>query len=259
MKIVAIIQARVGSTRLPKKVLLYLEGKTVLERVIERVTASKLINDVVIATTVNKDDLEIVKICSSNGVSVYCGSEDDVLDRYFQAARLLKADHIVRITADCPLIDPTVISEVIEFHLHKKADYTSNTFKETYPDGQDVEIFTFETLMKAWKNASLASEREHVTPYIRKNPDVFKLLNLEYKDNLSQKRWTLDNPEDYVFIKIIYNNLYHKNPLFGMKEIMKFINENPEIERINQHIVRNEGYLKSITEDKILNLDYIGE
>jgi len=258
MKIIALIQARRGSTRLPGKVLLDLEGKTVLEHVIDRVSASRFINDVIIATTVRKEDLNIVKLCADLGISVYCGSVDDVLDRYYETARLFGADHIVRITSDCPMIDPSVIDDVIGLHLRENADYTTNTLKETYPDGQDVEIFTFGSLKNSWKNAKLASEREHVTPYIRKSPE-YKLVNMECRKNLSNKRWTLDNSEDYEFIKIIFENLYGRNPLFGMEEILKFIDEKPEIERINENIVRNEGYKKSLREDRLLNLDNIQE
>lgn len=255
MNIVAIIQARTGSTRLPEKVLLDLEGKTVLEHVVERVSASKNIHDVVVATTINKEDLEIVKICSNLGISVYCGSEEDVLDRYYQVARLFKVDHIVRITSDCPMIDPKIIDDVINLHLQENADYTTNTLNETYPDGQDVEVITFDALKKAWKNADLASEREHVAPYIRFKPHIFKHSSLDYKQNLSQKRWTLDNREDYELINKIYKNLYHINNLFGMEEILAFLHENPDIEKINEHINRNEGYLKSLKEDKNVNLD----
>jgi spore coat polysaccharide biosynthesis protein SpsF (cytidylyltransferase family) len=258
MKIIAIIQARLGSTRLPGKVLLDLEGRTVLEHVIRRVKSSKLVTDVIVATTINKDDLEIVKLCANLGISVYCGSEDDVLDRYYQTARLFKADHIVRITSDCPLIDPMVIDEVITLHVREKADYTSNTLKETYPDGEDIEVFTFAALKEAWKKANLSSEREHVTPFIRKN-HAFKLVNLEYNKDLSHKRWTLDNPEDFEFIKSIYKNICNKSPNFGMMEILEFIDKNPDIEKINQNINRNEGYLKSLKEDKTLNLKYIDE
>lgn len=255
MKIIAIIQARLGSTRLPGKVMLDLEGKTVLERVIERVKASRLINDVVVATTIEKKDLKIVGLCAANGISVYCGSEDDVLDRYYQAARLVGADRIVRITSDCPLIDPIIIDEVISSHLREKADYTSNGLKETFPDGLDTEVFSFKALKTAWKNAKLKSEREHVTPYIRNNMNIFKLTNFEYKEDLSKKRWTLDNPEDYEFIKNIYANIYFKNHLFGMKEILEFLQNNPEIEKINQNIMRNEGYLRSLKHDEIIDLD----
>ena len=205
MEIIAIVQARLGSTRLPRKILLDLEGKTVLERVIERVNSSKLIKEVVVATTIRKEDLEITELCSNIGIRIYCGSENDVLDRYYQAARLFKADHIVRITSDCPLIDSKKIDEVTNLHLYKKADYTSNIIKETYPDGQDVEIFIFEALAEAWEKAKLPSEREHVTPYIKKNSTIFNIANLENKEDLYQKRWTLDYPADYDFIKAVYS------------------------------------------------------
>ena len=257
MSIIAIVQARMGSTRLPGKVLLNLEDKTVLEHVIRRIKSSGHVDDVVVATTIAKDDLRIVELCAHFGISVYCGSENDVLDRYYQAAKLFKADNIVRITSDCPVIDPKIIDATITLHLKNNADYTSNTLKETYPDGQDVEVFTFVSLKTAWTDTNLASEREHVTPYIRNNPDIFKHASLEYKGNLSQKRWTLDNAEDLDFLRVVYKYLYNKNQLFGMHDILKLIDEKPEIEKINQHIIRNEGYLKSLQEDEIVNLDDI--
>ena len=259
MSTIAIIQARMGSTRLPGKVLLNLEDKTVLEHVVNRVRFSKHVDDVVVATTISKDDLRIVELCANLGISVYCGSEDDVLDRYYQAAKLFKADNIVRITSDCPVIDPKIIDDVITAHLKNNADYTSNTFKETYPDGQDVEVFTFAALRAAWKSAKLASEREHVTPYIRSNPNIFKYASLEYTEDISQKRWTLDNAEDLEFLRLVYKYLYSKNSLFGMDDILALISEKPEIETINQHIIRNEGYLKSQREDETLDIDDIEE
>ena len=259
MSVIAIVQARMGSTRLPGKVLLNLENQTVLEHVIERVKSSKHIDDVIVATTISKDDLRIVVLCANLGISIYCGSEDDVLDRYYQAAKLFKADNIVRITSDCPVIDPKIIDDAITLHLKNNADYTSNTLNETYPDGEDVEVFTFAALKTAWKNAKLVSEREHVTPYIRNNPDVFKYTSLEYKGNLSQKRWTLDNAEDLEFLRLVYKYLYSKNSLFGMDDILSLIDEKPEIEEINHHIIRNEGYLKSLREDDIINIDDIEE
>ena len=252
MSIIAVIQARVGATRLPGKVLKKIEGKTVLEHVINRVKAAKNISDIVVATTVNKEDLKIVKLCASLGISIFCGSEDDVLDRYYQTARLFKADHIVRITSDCPLIDPQIIEEVIELYFQKKADYASNTMPETFPDGLDTEVFSYKTLKKAWKNAKLSSEREHVTPYIRKYPNIFKIVNLKCEYNLNDKRWTLDEPEDFKFIKIIYKNLYSEDSLFGMIKILDFLKKHPEIEELNNNIIRNEGYLKSLEKDKII-------
>jgi len=252
MNTVAIIQARISSTRLPEKVLKIIEGKTVLEHVINRVRAAKNIDDMVVATTVKKEDLEIVKLCASLGISVFCGSEDDVLDRYYQTAKLFKAGHIVRITSDCPLIDPQIIEEVIELYFQKKADYASNTMPETFPDGLDTEVFSYKTLKKAWKNAKLSSEREHVTPYIRKYPNIFKIVNLKCEYNLNDKRWTLDEPEDFKFIKIIYKNLYLEDSLFGMIKILDFLKKNPEIGELNKNIIRNEGYLKSLEKDKII-------
>jgi len=259
MRFLGIIQARVGSTRLPRKVLKKVEGKTILEHVINRVKAAKNLDDIIVATTIKKEDLEIVKLCAQQGISVFCGSEDDVLDRYYQAARLFKAESIVRITSDCSLIDPKIIDNVIDLYLKENADYATNTMPETFPDGEDVEVFSFNALRIAWKNAKLASEREHVTPYIRNNPDIFKIVNLKCKPSLATKRWTLDEPEDFEFIKIIYKNLYPRNPLFGMKEILDFLKEHPEVERVNKGIIRNEGYLKSLKEDRVLSLDYMEE
>ncbi|MBN4051249.1 glycosyltransferase family protein [bacterium AH-315-M05] len=254
MHILAIIQARVGSTRLPGKVLLDMEGKTVLEHVINRVNSSSLISATVVATTINKEDLAIVKLCSEIGSRVFCGSEKDVLDRFYQAAKLLNPEQIIRITADCPLIDSQVVDKIINTHIEKKSDYTSNTLKITYPDGEDVEIFTFKTLKKAWKNARLLSEREHVTPYIRNRPKEFKLGNVEYQEDLSDKIWTLDVLKDYVFITSIYKKLYKQNPLFGMQAILDLLNYHPDIENINAHIKRNEGSRKTLKKDKKIDI-----
>jgi spore coat polysaccharide biosynthesis protein SpsF len=250
--ILAVIQARLGSTRLPGKVLLGLEGKTVLEHVALRVKASRFVDKVIVATTLSPEDRKIVVLCKSCGIAVFCGSTEDVLDRFYQAVLPINPSHIVRITGDCPLMDPKVIDEVIKQHLAEKSDYTTNTLKETYPDGEDVEIFTFTALQKAWENARLSSEREHVTPYIRKNPVLFKLASVENKEDLGSKRWTIDNPEDYEFIKKIYKALYKKNNLFGADEILAFLKRNPELEKINQHIIRNEGYAKSLEDDKTM-------
>ena len=249
--IVCIIQARFSAKRLPGKVLFGLEGKTVLERVVERVKKSRLIHEVAVATSINQKDSKIVKLCSVKRIRVYCGSEDDVLDRYFQAARLLEAGHIVRITADCPLIDPLLIDKVIRLHLKNKSDYTSNTLKETFPDGEDVEVFRFGALKQAWENAGFFSEREHVTAYIRKHPKSFKLVNLACHNDFSSKRWTLDEKADYKFIRLIYKRLYRKNRIFGIKDILGLLKRHPEYERINNGIIRNEGYLKSLREERV--------
>ncbi len=245
----AIIQARMGSTRLPDKVLMKLADKTVLEHVIERVSRSELVQGIVVATTVKKRDLEIARLCAMKGISIFCGSEDDVLDRFYQAAKQFRIKNIIRITADCPLIDPQVIDRAVKLYFDTGADYVSNTLEETFPDGLDVEVFSFDALEAAWKDARLMSEREHVTPYIRKNSGRFSTASMKHTVDLSGKRWTLDTQEDLEFLKIIFENIYYKRPDFNMTDILAFIEKYPEIERINSEALRNEGYLKSLAQD----------
>ena len=253
--ILAIIQARMGATRLSGKVMLDLEGKTVLERVIERVRAAKLVDQVMVATTSDYKDKRIIDLCNKIGVRAFGGSENDVLDRYYQAALMVKPDQVVRITADCPLMDPKIIDKVIVRHLDEAADYTANILKETFPDGEDVEVFRFAVLHKTWQESVLASEREHVTPYIRKNGEIFKLVNVISDTNLSNRRWTLDNPEDYEFIRTVYKRLYHLGPTFGMADILALLEREPDIEVANKHIQRNEGYKKSLREDRVAKVE----
>lgn len=244
-----------NSTRLPGKVLKKVVGKTILEHIIERLRKSKALNGTVVATTVNREDLEIVALLSRLGVNLYCGSVCDVLDRYYQTARLHGIEHIVRITGDSPLIDPYVIDDVIKRYFDSGADYCSNILKRTFPDGLDVEAFSFDVLKYAWRNARLLSEREHVTPYIKKNADKFKLVSFENEIDLGDKRWTLDEKEDFEVIKKVFESLYPSNPDFCMKDILKFLESSPHLEHINRHIVCNEGYLKSLREDRIVNID----
>lgn len=256
MKATAIIQARSGSARLPDKVLLKVMGKTILEYVLERIGKAKNIEGIIVATTQKEEDARIVDLVESLGVKTYRGPDEDVLDRYYQAARSFRIKHIIRITADCPLIDPWIIDNVIEMYFKSKADYCSNTLKETFPDGEDVEVLNFNALYSAWKNTRLLSEREHVTPYIKKNSDMFKLVNFENNIDLSNKRWTLDTKEDFEFIKAILEGLYPVKPYFKSKDILEFLKNNPHLEEINKGIMRNEGYSKSLNEDKELNIDY---
>lgn len=248
-KVKIFIQARTGSTRLPNKVLMKVMGKSILEYVIERAGKARGIEQVIVATSKKKEDSEIVSLCKNINIKVFCGFEDDVLGRFYQAAKEFDASHIVRITADCPFIDPGIIDVVIEKYFNSSADYCSNILKETFPDGEDVEVFSFNALASAWRNASLGSEREHVTPYIRKRPQEFKLANVENSINLSSKRWTLDQKEDFEFIKKVLEALYPGNPEFSMDDILKFLEQNPGLEKINSGIIRNEGYLKSINKD----------
>lgn len=244
-----IIQARMGASRLPNKVLMPLAGKPVLEHVVRRCQHAQLVERVIVATTVDLKDLSIVNFVSGLNVSVFCGSVNDVLDRYYQAARLFELQHIVRITADCPMIDPDIIDRVIDEYFDTGADYAANTLKETYPDGEDVEVFSLNILKQAWQEARLLSEREHVTPYIRSN-SIFKKINVVNKVNLSRHRWTLDEPLDYQKLGAIFDVLYQKNPLFHMNDVLRFLDGCPQIEKLNENIDRNEGYQKSLINDK---------
>lgn len=245
-----IIQARVGSTRLPGKVLLKILDKTILEFVIERVQKATLVDSITVATTDKKDDQAIMDLSKSLGVNAFAGSEEDVLDRFYEAAKLYNIEYIVRITADCPMIDPILIDKVIDHCSKTGADYSSNTLKRTFPDGQDIEVFNFNALEDAWKEAKLLSEREHVTPYIIKHNDKFKLANLQNKVDLSEKRWSLDEKADFDFLKVVLESIYPSNPDFNMNDVLEFLRVNPDVESINKHISINEGYQKSLRKDR---------
>lgn len=248
MNIIAVVQARMGSTRLPGKVLMPLAGIPVLTHVLTRVKAAAGVSSVIIATTTASGDDPVVALARSNNVEVYRGSENDVLDRFYQAVLPHHPDHVVRITADCPLMDPNVIDTVINCHLREKADYTTNTFEPTYPDGEDVEVFTFDALKKAWQKARLLSEREHVTPYLRVHGHC-KTVSVTL-DPPVDKRWTLDEPADYEFIAGVYEALYDPaRPVFGMMSVLDLLQREPAREHINSAIQRNEGYQRSLNND----------
>lgn len=251
MEILAIIQARMGSSRLSGKVLKELAGKPVLWHVVDRVRRSRLIDEIVVATTSQKEDLKIVKYCAEQEIRVFVGSEEDVLDRYYQAARLYKPDHIVRITADCPLHDPKVIDMIIQKHLDMGNDYTSNTLEDSFPDGLDCEVFTFAALEQAWNEAKLSSEREHVTPYIKKG-EQFKKYSVKDPVDHSQYRWTMDTERDFEFISKIFGELYEKDRGFDKDDIYALLDRQPELLTINSGIIRNEGYIKSVENDRIM-------
>lgn len=248
MNNIAIIQARTNSSRLPEKVLKKIEGKTVLQHIIERVKESKLLDEIVVATSMSRSDLKIVELSVKLGIRVYCGSENDVLDRYYQAAKILYADNIVRITADCPLHDAAVIDHVLQIHLQNKSDYTSNVLETTFPDGLDCEVMTFQTLEETWKKATMASEREHVTLYTINN-HYFKKTSIVDKEDHGIERWTLDTAKDLQFIQEIYKRLYHRKQYFSYKDILLLLDKNPELRQINQGIKRNEGLKKSLKND----------
>jgi spore coat polysaccharide biosynthesis protein SpsF len=252
MDIGAIIQARRGSKRLPDKIMKPLSGKPILWHVVERVSYSKLIDGVVVATTTNRIDDIVDELCKKNNFSLFRGSEDDVLDRYYQCAKEYNIKNIVRITADCPLIDPNVIDIVIQYFLDNKFDYVSNRIEPTYPDGLDVEVFSYETLEKTWKETTLPSDREHVTTYIENHPERFKISNVKQNIDLSYLRWTVDYKKDLEVVKEIYKKLYSKKHMFLMEDVLQLLEKRPKLNKINAGIQRNEGILLSKKNDKIV-------
>lgn len=247
--ILAILQARLSSRRLSQKVLKSILGKPMLLRQVERLKRSKRIDRLIVATSTESSDDDIEKLCSENNIACHRGKLDDVLDRYYQAAKPLNPKYIVRLTADCPLADPDVIDDVISFYMNGNFDYASNTLEPTFPDGLDIEILKYSSLEQTWKEAILPSEREHVTPFIYKNPQRFILGNFEHSSDLSHLRWTVDEPEDFEFVTLIYEALYHQNSAFSMFDILDLLEKKPELSRINNMYARNEGYQKSLDDD----------
>lgn len=252
MRYLAMIQARYGSSRMPGKILMSLCGKPVLQRVIERVQRSKNIDEVIVVTSVDKQNLPVLRLCADLGVQVFAGAEDDVLDRYYQMAKLVRPDYVVRVTADCPCYDWSILDRAIE-SMPPEANYLTD-FGETLPDGLDIEIIKFSALKTAWQKANLASEREHVTQYIRKHPEEFQHKNFVCPfGDLGYLRWTLDEQEDFTLIEKIYSHfLSMGREDFLTQDILEFIGENPELSKINARYARNEGLAKSLREDKIV-------
>jgi spore coat polysaccharide biosynthesis protein SpsF len=251
-KIIAIVQARLESTRLPGKTMMDIMGRPMLWHVINRLKQSRRLTDIVIATTTNEKDKAIVRLARENSVKSYAGNEEDVLDRYYQAAIKFKTDVIVRLTADCPLIDPEIVDKVIEYFLSGNSDYVSNTVKPSYPDGLDTEVFSFGSLQRAWEEAKLKSEREHVTAYLWKHPELFKIGNVKNDIDLSRFRWTVDIDEDLQFVREIYQRLYIEDRIFYMEDVLKLLKQHPELLAINSSSTRNQGYAKSLSEDKMV-------
>ena len=243
-----IIQARMGASRLPGKVLMKSgNGIPLLYHVINQLRHCSKVKNLVIATTTNQEDDEIEKFADNNSVNVFRGSEKDVLDRYFQCAKKYSFSTIVRITSDCPLIDPQIVDKVIERFFSGNYDYATNTLIRTFPIGTDAEVFSFSALETAWKNAQLPSEREHVTPHLR-NKGNFKTINVENDTNISNLRLTVDRIEDFELINEILNNL-SINPIH-LENILELFSRKPELIEINKHINNNEGLDRSLKEDE---------
>jgi len=258
--IIAIIQARYGSTRLPGKILMNIKDKPLLYYVINQVQSSKKIDKLVVATTEKTLDDQVAKLVDSYDVEVFRGSEIDVLDRYYQCAKNYDADVIVRITSDCPLIDPNLIDTCITKFQNNYCDYLSNTNKlednswvyhlNGFPLGFAVEVLTFDALERAWKISKKPSEREHVTQYIPNNPQLFKIDVIENSDDFSDIHLAVDHKVDFDLVKIVIEH-FPENEIFNLEKIISFFEENPHLKQINSHIPFDEGYLKSLEEDKI--------
>lgn len=260
MKYLAMIQARCGSSRLPNKVLKKLCGKSVLERMIERVQRSRFVDEVMVVTSIEKSNLPILHICAEQDVRVGVGSENDVLDRYYQTARLLNPEYVIRLTADSPCFDAGLLDEAILL-LHPETDYCG-MMSETFADGLDLEIIKFRALEEAWMKAVHSYEREHVTQYIIHHPELFCHQDfISPIGNFGEHRWTVDEQEDFELVTKIYEHFLidEKNENFNYKDILDYLKHNPCIAALNQKYQRNEGLKKSMEEDVIIkNQKYSG-
>ena len=250
MSTIAIVQARMGSTRLPGKVLLPLAGKPVLGHVVERLSYCHTLDGVVVATTTEPSDDPVVEFCDAAGVPVFRGSEDDVLDRYHRAAAKFDADPVVRITADCPAVDPVVVDRVVSGFLD--GGYDLFGLMGEFPDGLDCTVFARGALDRAWKEAALASEREHVGPYIENHPELFRVGGIEVFHGQGHQRWTLDEPEDYELLEAIFDALYRPDDPFSSEDVIEFLDRHPELMAINHNVIRNEGYITSLDDDEVI-------
>jgi spore coat polysaccharide biosynthesis protein SpsF (cytidylyltransferase family) len=246
--ILAILQARYSSSRLPKKVLKKILGKPMLMHQIERLQHSDMIDKLVVATSTSTADDLIAEMCWENNVAVFRGSLDDVLDRYYQCAKTYAPRYIVRLTGDCPLIDWQVVDQTIDFFIKGNFDFVETSLK--FPDGLDVEIMSLTALKTAWGAATLPSEKEHVTQFIINRPEEFNNGVFEPREDLSHLRWTVDEFEDFEFVEEIYRSLYKNNPLFVTKDILNLLKRRPSLCTLNNNARRNEGLEKSLVEDK---------
>ena len=249
-RVVGIVQARTQSTRLPRKVLLPIERKPLLQHVIERISAARTLDQVIIATSNEKADDAIEELARALGTTVVRGSESDVLDRYYIGAMEAHADIVVRITGDCPLHDSQVIDEVVEHFKKTKVDYLLQP--RNYPEGLDTEVFTFAALERSWKEAKLPSEREHVTPYILNHPEIFR-AQTEWKTgevDHSSMHWSVDTDPDFRFVSAVYAELYSENPAFGKDDVLALLARKPELLELNRGGTGYEGLAKSLKEDE---------
>jgi len=247
MKILGITQARFSSSRFPGKVLQKLGAETVLGLHLSRLKRSLRVSQWVVATTEEPESKKIVEIANGHDVEAVRGSLEDVLDRFYQTAMLFKPDVVVRVTSDCPLIDPGYLDDLIKQFFEMKVDYAANCLNPTLPDGMDAEVFTFAALETAWKEAKKASDREHVTPYIR-DSGKFTVKSIEYPVNWGKCRLTLDNPEDLEVLSLLVERCGDQAEL---QDYVTFLEKNPEVCEMNSHLKRNEGYRRSLEGDSV--------
>lgn len=245
------IQARTSSHRFPKKVLSKIENYPMIWHVINRIKTIEIVDKIVLITTTDREDKKLVRIANESNIESFVGHPTNVLKRHYDCALKFDADPIIRITGDCPLIDPNITEMIIDFFQKNNFDYVSNTIDPTYPDGLDTEVFSFKALEMAHQKAKLSSDLEHVTTFITKNPDIFKSKNYENNTDLSNLRWTIDYPKDLELIRKIYG-LMKPELVFSMHDIISVLDKNPNFLNINSKIKRNEGYLKSLENDKKL-------
>lgn len=249
--IAAIIQARMGSTRLPGKVLKVVNERPLLSYMVERVRLSRHINEVIIATTDDQQDKPIVDFCLKENIKYCCGSQEDVLSRYALAAKTFNVSTVVRLTSDCPLIDPAVIDKVIECYLKGNAEFVSNTVPLPclYPDGMDTEVFSNDLLQKANHEAKLPSHREHVTFYMWQTK-MFSIFRVDLDVDYSQYRFTVDYPQDFQLVENVLKNLYLEKPVFSMDDLISYVNQHPELIEYQKSIIRNAGWQKAFVKDQ---------
>lgn len=256
MKVVTLIQTRLGSSRLPGKVLKEACGKTLLELMLERVLRAPLAGTVVVATTTDAQDDPIERLCEVKDWNCFRGHPTDLLDRHYQAGLKFGAEALVKIPSDCPLIDPRIIDEVIDYFLKNPFDYASNLHPPTHPDGNDVEIMRMDALATAHREARKDFEREHTTPFFWENPNRFRVGNLVWQTGLNYSkshRWVLDYAEDYEFIRSVYEDLYPENPHFGIDEILDWQNRNSTKAQVNAHLAGVNWYRNHLGELKTIS------
>jgi spore coat polysaccharide biosynthesis protein SpsF len=248
-RVIAVLQARMSSTRLPGKAMLLTCGKPMLQHQIERLQRSREITTLVVATSLDASDDAIEDLCRKLGVAAYRGSLGDVLDRMVCAARPLQPDWMVRLTGDCPLADPEVIDLVIRTAREAGVDYASNALNPSYPDGLDAECIRFSAMLEAWREAAKPSEREHVTPFIHTQPARFSQRDVRSPVDLSHLRWTVDEPADFVFVSQVYEHLYRERPDFSTADVLALLQRQPGLSAINGRLIRNEGYQRSLDKE----------